>query len=125
MKPEAKVKKKIREFLDPLGAKVVAPIGTVYGKAGVSDLLVCLKGHFVAIEVKAPGRLDGATPLQEKFIRDVVAAGGIGMVADDVEVVRVVLLAHGLVNEEELARCARVEEWFSTEEANALHIRNT
>jgi hypothetical protein len=43
--------------------------------SGVSDLLVCYKGEFLAIEVKRPGITD-PDPLQVEFLNDVIRAGG-------------------------------------------------
>jgi len=43
---------------------------------GISDILICVRGFFVAAELKAD---DGtATPHQIKFIENVKRAGGIG-----------------------------------------------
>lgn len=49
---------------------------------GVSDILCCYKGHFVAIEVKSEkGRLSGS---QIEFIANVNANGGFAFVARSV-----------------------------------------
>lgn len=45
---------------------------------GVSDLIICYKGRFIAIEVKIPG--NKPTPFQLAFIEQVKSAGGIGEV---------------------------------------------
>ncbi len=62
-------------------------IGTVLASAGVSDLVACIGGRFVAIEVKAPGELDNVTPAQHSFLTAVRKAGGLAIVADDLEIV--------------------------------------
>lgn len=68
--------------------------GNEYSEAGVSDLLCCLDGTFVAVEVKAPesygGSKDravteGPTIKQRAFLQRVVDAGGIGAVVASVE----------------------------------------
>lgn len=52
-------------------------------RGGVSDLLLCYNGRFVACELKA---MDGvASPQQLKFIEDVKAAGGLAAVCESVE----------------------------------------
>lgn len=51
--PEAKVKRKIKEYLKSIGVFYVEVPGGVYGKKGSSDLIVCYKGHFLAVEGKA------------------------------------------------------------------------
>ena len=43
---------------------------------GVSDILICVRGIFVACELKAEGNT--ASPHQIKFIENVEKAGGIG-----------------------------------------------
>lgn len=59
--------------------------GDQYARAGVSDLLACLDGVFVAIEVKAPESYggsveralrEGPTVLQRAFVQHVLDAGG-------------------------------------------------
>lgn len=87
-KPEAKVKAAIRKYLKEIGASVATPIGSAYGRRGVSDMLVCHKGLFVAIEVKAPGKLSTVTPLQSLYLEGVRAAGGVALLVDDVESVK-------------------------------------
>lgn len=64
--------------------------GDIYAEAGVSDLLHCLDGVFVAIEMKAPESYGGSveravqkgpTVKQRLFIDHVNEAGGVGGVA--------------------------------------------
>ena len=52
--------------------------GGPYQEAGVSDLLLCLHGRWVAIELKRPG--EKVTPLQDAFLRRVSEAGGLGLI---------------------------------------------
>lgn len=47
-------------------------------EAGISDLLVCYHGRFIALELKAND--NEPSKRQEKFIEDVIAAGGKGLV---------------------------------------------
>ena len=48
--------------------------GGMYGTAGLPDIICCIKGRFVAFEVKTPsGKL---TKLQEATIRKIRAAKG-------------------------------------------------
>lgn len=53
--------------------------GGMYGTAGLPDIIVCLQGRFIGIEVKKPG--GKLTKLQEITIRDIERAGGIMVVA--------------------------------------------
>lgn len=68
--------------------------GSPYSQAGVSDLLCCLDGTFIAIEVKAPesygnsidrAMAEGPTVKQREFVRKVIEAGGVGGFAASVD----------------------------------------
>ena len=74
---EETLTKKVKEWLD-------LQLDISYYKAsdryqkGVSDIIMCVGGIFVAAELKAE---DGeATPHQNLFIRDIIRVGGIGKV---------------------------------------------
>lgn len=58
----------------------------VYAKAGVSDILACVKGKFVAIEVKKPGGRPSALQLQ--FIAAVNNIGGLAFWTDNLQDVK-------------------------------------
>ena len=58
----------------------------IYAKAGVSDIIACIKGRFVAIEVKRPGKKP--TQLQVNFIKAVNTVGGLGFWADSLDEVK-------------------------------------
>lgn len=64
----------------PTGRRVVrgAPAGT-------SDILACYRGQYLAIECKIGS--NKPTAAQEIFLADVEAAGGIALVAWDIETV--------------------------------------
>ncbi len=53
---------------------------------GTPDLMGTGRGYTVAIEVKAPGRRSTLRAMQREFLIDVIAQGGFGVVADDVDV---------------------------------------
>ena len=84
MTPEGKVKKKVKEILNRIGAYYAMPMGTGYGNSGVPDFLVCYRGRFYGIECKAGGNT--TTALQEKNLSDIRKAGGIAIVVDETEV---------------------------------------
>ena len=58
----------------------------IYAKAGVSDILACVKGKFVAIEVKKPGGRPSALQLQ--FIAAVNNIGGLAFWTDNLQDVK-------------------------------------
>ena len=91
MTPEAKVKKQIKDYLKSVFPNMVqfSPIAGRFATIGVSDIICCINGRFVALEVKAPG--GKATPLQLDFIEKVKAAGGIAGVVESVTQVQELL----------------------------------
>lgn len=92
--PEAKVKAKIKAILKAHNVYYAMPIGSGYGNSGVPDFLCCVGGKFVAIEAKANG--NKPTALQEKNLREINQAGGIGVVIDEtnISMVEAIIKAH-------------------------------
>lgn len=98
--PETKLQHKIIKWLEEHGAIVLRTNSGVFtgesgnrvqgGWAGVSDLNICWRGKFVAIEIKVEGRQP--TAMQERYINRVNAAGGLAFVARSVEDVKRQLL---------------------------------
>lgn len=95
MAPEKKVENQIKRYLDGLGAYHVKIHGSAYMPAGTADLLACVKGRFVAIEVKKP-KGGVVSELQKLKIKQVINAGGISFVARSVDDVK------GIFKEEKL-----------------------
>jgi len=75
---EAKVQTEIINWLVFLGAWVVKTIATT--KNGTPDVLACLDGQFIGIEVKKPG--GKPSPLQRVQLRKIREAGGVGFTAE-------------------------------------------
>jgi hypothetical protein len=89
--PESYEKDEIDDFLEKLGPDVVwwhKTFTAGFGKSGVGDYLLCLRGAFWNVEVKRPGK--GPTPIQTRRMNEVRAAGG-HAVAGTAEVVIQVL----------------------------------
>ncbi len=63
--------------------------GGMYGTAGIPDIICCIKGRFVAFEVKTP--VGKPTALQEATIRKILAAEGIAQIVRSVDEVRAVI----------------------------------
>ena len=80
MTPEGKVKKEIKAYLDEIGAYQFWPTQTGYGKRTV-DCLACIKGAFVAIEVKAPGKK--ADKFQLQIMNEINDVGGYAICIDN------------------------------------------
>ena len=78
MAQEKQFEMKIREFLKEHGCWVVKYFGNSFSQNGIPDLLCCVNGRFVAIEVKAEN--GKPTKLQEVTVRKIKDAGGIAMI---------------------------------------------
>lgn len=89
MQPEAKIGRKIREYLDGIGAFTFKVHGGPQMMAGLPDIICCYKGFFIGIEVKQPGQRP--TPRQE-FVHSMISrAKGVVIVATSVECVQRVI----------------------------------
>lgn len=79
---EAQFSKLVTKYLQEKGALVTNIAGgSNYQRAGVSDLLVCYKGHFIALELKVGNYQPD--PLQLRYLLYVRNSGGIGIVLRD------------------------------------------
>jgi hypothetical protein len=83
--PEAKMKKKVDAVLKEAGVWFFAPQSGIYGRSGIPDRIACVDGRMVGIEVKAPGAKRGVTALQEKTMKEMMAAGASCFVVDSEE----------------------------------------
>lgn len=79
--PERKVKQRITKLLDRCQIYYTYTITGGYARNGVPDLLACINGRFVGIEVKA-GK-NKPTALQEKHMADIRKAGGVAWVVNE------------------------------------------
>lgn len=70
---------KIKKYIKSVGGYFVKYHGNAYSTNGTPDILACINGYFLAIEVKAP---EGKpSELQLVKIADIRKAGGFGYVA--------------------------------------------
>ena len=69
---------KIKSYLKSIGAYFVKTHGDRFSKVGTPDILACVNGHFVAIEVKAEN--GKPSELQLYHIEQIIKAGGIGYI---------------------------------------------
>jgi len=95
MATEQQIQKKILTMLeqdyDAYTTKVVTA-----SKAGVPDILCCIEGRFVAIEVKKPESKNNVSKLQEYNLTRIEQRGGIAMVAWNTGMVKELLMEAGL-----------------------------
>lgn len=80
---EKKVENKIKRYLDSLGSYYLKVHGSAYQPAGTPDILACVGGRFIGIEVKKPvgGRV---SDLQKLKLKQIENAGGVGIIATSV-----------------------------------------
>lgn len=83
MTPEGKIKREIRDWLDANGAYQFAPVQMGMGTRTV-DLLCCMQGRFIGIEVKRPGVFK-PNKFQALVIKQIAKAGGIAFTTDSLE----------------------------------------
>ncbi len=82
--PEGKVKRRVVEVLKKHGVWYFFPANNGYGVAGIPDIIACVKGQFLGIEVKAD-RTKKPTELQMQCGAKIQASGGWWMVVCDQE----------------------------------------
>lgn len=97
--PEGKVKAKIKLYLKTLpDCWFYMPVQNGMGVVGIPDIIAVIKGRFVAIETKAPGKESNVTPNQRATLDNILSANGLALVASDVPTVVDYLLRQGLVD---------------------------
>jgi len=81
---EQQIQKKIINYLEDMGAYVIKTINS--NRSGIPDIICCLDGKFIAIEVK---RIGGkTTPLQEYELSKINKAGGKAKVIYSIEALK-------------------------------------
>ena len=86
MTPEGKVKEKVGKALTALGAYRFMPVQNGMGAPGL-DFYCCIRGQFIAIETKAPGKK--LTMRQELTAENIAQAGGkVFVIRDEADIVR-------------------------------------
>jgi len=85
--PETRLQNSIRKEIKAShpGAVVWKIHGGPMQAAGIPDLVGCIDGHFIALEVKLPSGGYDATRLQESTMASVRRAGGLSTVVTSVE----------------------------------------
>ena len=69
---------KIKSYLKSIGAYFIKTHGDRFSKVGTPDILACVNGHFVAVEVKAEN--GKPSELQLYHIEQIQKAGGYGII---------------------------------------------
>ena len=76
-KKEKAFETQIRKYLESEGCYCFKVWGGGFQRAGIPDLLICVNGYFVAVEVK--GDMGKASELQVHNLVQIRKAGGIGI----------------------------------------------
>ena len=84
--PEGKVKKKVVEVLKKHGVWYFFPANNGFGMAGIPDIVSCVKGQFLGVEVKAD-KSKKPTALQVQCGEKIQKASGWWLVVYDQETV--------------------------------------
>ena len=93
---EQNVQTSIMNYIKAIGGLPIKQnqIG-IYGQAGVPDIIACIKGRFVAIEVKRPGQKP--KPIQEAFLDSINKKGGLAFWSDNLDKVKDILEKENLL----------------------------
>jgi Holliday junction resolvase len=84
--PETRIQRSIQRWLKEQGVFVFKVHGSEFMPAGLPDLVCCIRGRFVCVEVKTP---TGTTSKRQAYMHRVIEeAGGVVIVATCVADVR-------------------------------------
>lgn len=79
---EKTVENKIKDYLFAHEIYHFKVHGSKFMEPGIADIISCVNGHFVGIEVKRPGAKREQSPQQKVHQRNVIKSGGIYVLAD-------------------------------------------
>lgn len=82
---EKTVENKIKDYLFTHDIYHFKVHGSKFMEPGISDIISCVNGHFVGIEVKRPGAKREQSEQQKVHERNVIKSGGIYILADCLE----------------------------------------
>ena len=78
MAEEKNFENQVKRFLKDQGCFIIKYWGGgQFTKSGIPDILICCKGHFIGVEVKASKGIP--SPVQISTLRDIREAGGYGI----------------------------------------------
>lgn len=106
MAEEKNFENRVKKYLKDQGAWFIKYWGgAAFTKAGVPDILACVEGHFVGIELKASK--GNATDLQLHCLKQIDKAGGIAILLypqdfDNFKEMVSIIQEHGFTDAEEI-----------------------
>ena len=78
MAKEKVFENKIKSYLKSIGAYFIKTHGDRFSRVGTPDIIACVNGHFVAVEVKAANGIP--SDLQLHHIQQINNAGGYAVI---------------------------------------------
>lgn len=94
--PEKRIEKSIKDWLETNNFWLLkVQGGSNYPSTGVPDILTCIRGTFVGIEVKQPG--EKPTKIQKYQMDQINKSGGVAFAATSLEQVRMELRDRGVI----------------------------
>ena len=88
-KEETNLQRKIQSYLEEIGAYHFKVHGNSYMRSGIPDIISCYKGLFLGIECKV-GK-NKMSKVQEEHRDEILAAGGIHILAYNLEDVKKII----------------------------------
>ena len=96
MAEEKKIENSIKRYLDSIGAYYIKIHGSAFMASGTPDIVACVNGRFVAIEVKKE-KGGVVSALQKAKINKINDCGGVAFVANSLQVVQDVLIREHII----------------------------
>lgn len=82
---EKSVENKIKDYLFSKGIYFFKVHGSKFMEPGIPDIISCVDGRFVGVEVKRPGAKNEQSPQQKIHEHNIVKSGGVYLLVDSVE----------------------------------------
>ena len=88
MAGEKQIENEIKKYLKSKKIYHVKIHGSTFQQVGIPDILACVKGTFVGIEVKDIGKEYNTSEAQKVHIENIISSGGRAVVVSSVEQVK-------------------------------------
>jgi Holliday junction resolvase len=82
---EKQLENDIKNYLFKEGIYYFKVHGSKFMTPGIPDIVSCVNGKFLAIEVKRPGAKNQQSDVQKVHERNIVKAGGVYLLADNLQ----------------------------------------
>lgn len=82
---EKKVENEIKKWLTSIGSYFIKVHGSAFMPPGIPDILACVNGFFIGIEVKRPGAKREQSEAQKVHEHNILKAKGLYLLVDSLE----------------------------------------